>query len=79
MKWLIFIPLMLITSGCFLNREYVVVCPVPKDVPAAISYRTDALPLTISSATVIQYMLTDLMQCQDTEAQLRTILKGYEK
>lgn len=76
MKWTSLL-LMLTLTGCC-ETKYITQCPAPVNVPALNSYQTARMPETTTSADVIKYMLTDLMLCQDTEAQLRVILKGYE-
>lgn len=78
MKCVIAILLGLTLTGCWWDTKYITVCPVPTPVPAPI-YQTAQMPETISSADVIKLMLTDLMLCQDTETQLRVVLRGYEK
>ena len=77
MRLLFLLPLFI--SGCWWNTTYVTVCPAPKNVPVAIAYKTDNLPDKATSATVIKWMLEDLVSCQANEQQLRIIVDGYSQ
>jgi hypothetical protein len=68
--------LCLLLAGCC-KPVYITRCPAPEIIPVA-AYRTDTLPDTPPPAEIVKAITEDLMQCQNTEARLRVILKGYE-
>lgn len=81
MRRLGLIPLVVVTSlllnGCWWNTVYITKCPAAEIIPV-IEYKTDAIPEKVSSALVIKWLMEDLVSCQATEQQLRTVLTGYK-
>jgi len=73
MRWLL---LCLLMTGCC-KPVYIARCPAPPPLPIT-EYQTAVLPETTSAGNIVKALAQDLMQCQDTEEQLRLILKGYE-
>ena len=70
---------MTLLTGCWWNKEYIIKCPAPENVPATVSYQTDVMSETTNNANAIRMLLEDLLICQNTESQLRLILNGYQK